>query len=136
MFARAFRARAGYEPQHDSILPWLLGISTNVISEHRKLERRRLAALEQVVRSAPTAVAPEVAGLAPDLVRQLKRLPTADRDTLLLVVWGELSYDEAASALRVPVGTVRSRVARARARLSDAINDRAVREPRAGDANV
>jgi len=50
VFVRAFRARHGYVPQHESLLPWLLGIANNVISEHRKLERRRLAALERLVR--------------------------------------------------------------------------------------
>jgi RNA polymerase sigma-70 factor (ECF subfamily) len=61
-------------------------------------------------------------GLAPGLVRQLRRLPAVDRDTLLLVVWGELSYEEAASALGVPVGTVRSRISRARRRLAAALS--------------
>jgi DNA-directed RNA polymerase specialized sigma24 family protein len=51
--------------------------------------------------------------LSADLVRHLRRLPAVDRDTLLIVVWGELSYEEAARALEVPVGTVRSRIARA-----------------------
>jgi DNA-directed RNA polymerase specialized sigma24 family protein len=47
----------------------------------------------------------------------LARLPAAYRDTLLLVVWGDLSYAEAAAALGVPTGTVRSRMNRARKRL-------------------
>ena len=59
--------------------------------------------------------------LAPELVGELLRLPAVDRDTLLLVVWGELSYAEAATALSVPIGTVRSRIARARRRLGAAI---------------
>ena len=52
------------------------------------------------------------------MVRALRRLPAADRDTLLLMVWGELSRDEVAAALGVPVGTVNSRIARARKRLA------------------
>lgn len=59
----------------------------------------------------------EQASLAPELVRALRRVPAGDRDALLLVVWGELSYEEAATALDVPIGTVRSRIARARKRL-------------------
>jgi len=54
----------------------------------------------------PTSVEHEQAGLAPELLRALRRVPAADRDALLLVVWGELSYDEAATALDVPIGTV------------------------------
>jgi DNA-directed RNA polymerase specialized sigma24 family protein len=45
-------------------------------------------------------------------------LPAVERDTLLLVVWGELTQDEAAVALGVPVGTVSSRITRARQRLT------------------
>jgi RNA polymerase sigma-70 factor (ECF subfamily) len=52
-------------------------------------------------------------------VRRLRSLPARDRDALLLlIVWGELSYEEAAEALEVPIGTVRSRSSRARHRLA------------------
>jgi RNA polymerase sigma-70 factor (ECF subfamily) len=51
------------------------------------------------------------------LADALARLPAAHRDALLLVAWGDLSYEEAAAALGVPVGTVRSRLSRARSRL-------------------
>jgi RNA polymerase sigma-70 factor (ECF subfamily) len=44
-------------------------------------------------------------------------LPDAERHTLLLFVWEELSYEDIATALGVPVGTVRSRLNRARRRL-------------------
>jgi RNA polymerase sigma-70 factor (ECF subfamily) len=63
-------------------------------------------------------------------VHELRRLPAADRDALLLVVWGELSYEEVSSALGVPIGTVSSRIARARRRLASAIgSDRVSRVP-------
>jgi RNA polymerase sigma-70 factor (ECF subfamily) len=73
--------------------------------------------------AAARQVSPEtsIGALAPELVGELLRLPAADRDTLLLVVWGELSYAEAATALGVPIGTIRSRIARARQRLGAAI---------------
>jgi len=117
-FVRAFRGRARYGVQHDTALPWLLGIASNLIGDHRRAERRRLAALERLAGSAtPAQGEPAVAGLSPELVQALRRLPARDRDALLLVVWGELSYEEAARALEVPVGTVRSRIARARRRL-------------------
>jgi RNA polymerase sigma factor (sigma-70 family) len=116
VFVRGFRARGSYRPQTDSALPWLLGIASHLVGEHRRAERRRLKALE-LLAAAPEMVVHESAGLAPGLVGELRRLPRVDRDTLLLVVWGELSYEEAATALGVPVGTVRSRIARARRRL-------------------
>ena len=119
VFARAFRARAAYDPRHPTALPWLLGIATHVIGDHRRAERRRLATLERLVaRGEDVALEPAHRALAPEVVRALRRLRAADRDALLLVVWGELSYDEAALALGVPIGTVRSRIARARRRLA------------------
>jgi RNA polymerase sigma-70 factor (ECF subfamily) len=123
VFVRAFRARQRFRPERDSALPWLLGIASHLIADHRRAERRRLAALQRLAIATPDASPDDHPGLAPDTVRRLRRLPTADRDALLLVVWGELSYAEAAEALGVPVGTVRSRIARARERLARAIGD-------------
>ena len=60
--------------------------------------------------------------MSAELVGELRSLSGEDRDALLLVVWGELSYEEAATALRVPIGTVKSRIARARRALSAAID--------------
>lgn len=57
-------------------------------------------------------------GLTSEVIRALRRLPATDRDTLPLLVWGELSRDEVAAALGVPVGTVDSRISRARKRLA------------------
>ena len=73
--------------------------------------------LQRVAAARPVSPETSVGVLAPELVGELLRLPAADRDTLLLVVWGELSYAEAATALGVPIGTIRSRIARARQRL-------------------
>jgi RNA polymerase sigma-70 factor (ECF subfamily) len=52
-------------------------------------------------------------------LRLLRRLPRADQDVLALCVWEELTYEQAATALSVPVGTVRSRLSRARARMRE-----------------
>ena len=46
-------------------------------------------------------------------------LPAVERETLLLFAWENLSYDDIADALGVPVGTVRSRINRARSRLRE-----------------
>jgi RNA polymerase sigma-70 factor, ECF subfamily len=118
VFIRAFRARVRYQPEHDSALPWLLGIANRVVSEHRRFERRRLATIERLLcEDRELASAPDI-GMTVEVIGALRRLSAADRDTLLLLVWGELSRDELAAALKVPLGTVNSRIARARNRLT------------------
>jgi DNA-directed RNA polymerase specialized sigma24 family protein len=76
--------------------------------------------LERLAGAAPQLIGHADRGLGAGLVRELRRLASDDRDALLLVVWGELTYDEVATALDVPIGTVRSRVARARRKLAAA----------------
>lgn len=72
-------------------MPWLLGIANNVIADHRRAERRRLEMLQRLATTRPASSETSVGVLAPEMVGELLRLPAADRDTLLLVVWGELS---------------------------------------------
>lgn len=117
VFMRAFRTRDRCRAEHDSALPWLLGIANHVVGDHRRLERRRLAALERLLVEEPESAAQTEAALTAEVVSALRRLPATHRDALLLMVWGELSRDEVAAALGVPVGTVNSRIARARKRL-------------------
>jgi RNA polymerase sigma factor (sigma-70 family) len=119
VFVRAFRARSSFQPEHDTARPWLFGIAGNLVVDHRRAERRRLLILRRMAPPQSEHGPPELAGISSELARCLLALPAADRDALLLVVWGELSYDEAATALGVPIGTVRSRISRARRRLSD-----------------
>lgn len=117
VFARALRAGQAVS------LPWLFGIAANVIAERRRSERRRLRAMERLAARTPAAEMPAYAraALDPALVRALRALDRRDRETILLVVWGELTYEQAAEALAVPVGTVRSRISRARRQLSAAV---------------
>lgn len=142
VFIRAFRARGGAESPVEPDLPWLYGIAANVIHEERRAERRRLQLIERMTKRQPRDVASgpnAVPALDPRLSRGLRRLSPQDRETLLLVAWGELSYDETAQALRVPVGTVASRISRARRQLDEtpsAPKRRVLPRPSQGDANV
>jgi RNA polymerase sigma factor (sigma-70 family) len=121
-FLIAFRRRAAYRPERVEVRPWLIGIATNLLHGHARAERRRYRAL------ARAAAEPEPAGADPGdstdrLAAQALRGPLAaalaglkapDRDALLLLAWGQLSYEEIAAVLDIPVGTVRSRLHRAR----------------------
>ncbi len=117
VFIKAFGVRDRYRPVYSSALPWLLGIANHVVGDHRRAEQRRLHALERLSRERPASPTP-AAGLLPGTLKALRALKPVDRDTLLLMVWGELTRDEVAYALAVPVGTVNSRIARARKRLA------------------
>jgi RNA polymerase sigma factor (sigma-70 family) len=128
-FTTALRVRAGYDPAHGDARPWLLGIATNLVRHHRRAEARRLRAYErlEVARAAgieeDAVVARADAALArPRIARALARIPDAERDALLLLAWADLTYPEIASALEIPIGTVRSRIHRARQRLRELLD--------------
>jgi RNA polymerase sigma-70 factor (ECF subfamily) len=112
-FARAFAQRRRYDGRPDPV-PWLLGIATNVMRRHWRSERRRLDAYARV---AAQQVAYVDAAEAEQAIRAVARLPRRQREVVLLHVWADLSYEQIARALDIPVGTVRSRLNRARGAL-------------------
>ena len=129
-FMLAFRQRHSYDQTRADARPWLYGIATNLIGRHRRAETRLYRALartgaDPVMEPFTDRVDDRVSASAAGrrLAAGLARLSEELRDTLLLVVWGDLSYEEAATALGVPVGTVRSRVSRARSRLRRTLGD-------------
>jgi RNA polymerase sigma-70 factor (ECF subfamily) len=131
VFLEAWRLRKKVEPDGGGLLPWLLSIAIHVIHRRRRVARRHRALMERL--PAPGLLpdfADEVVGRLEDqdkiaAVRAaLGRLSPADCDVLALCVWAGLDYADAAEALGVPVGTVRSRLSRARRRLEKlATND-------------
>ncbi|MET7460276.1 RNA polymerase sigma factor [Nonomuraea sp. NPDC005501] len=127
-FLDAFRQRARYDLTRLDARPWLYGIAANLIGKHRRSEVRFYRALarsgvDEVAESYADRVEARVAASAAqrELAGALAALPAAERDVLLLVAWADLSYDETAAALGVPVGTVRSRLHRARKRTRAAL---------------
>jgi RNA polymerase sigma factor (sigma-70 family) len=125
-FIRAFERRAAYDPSAARALPWLLGIALNLLAHHRRSEARQLRALAAAGAREPSEGAEEAGGQVDAdtrrrLVAGLQRLDDDDREVLLLYAWGELRYREIADVLRIPVGTVRSRLSRARRKLREAL---------------
>ena len=126
VFVEAWRRRRDVRPIGESARPWLLGVANNLLRNHRRSLRRHRAALARLPGPSPEAdPADDVAGRLAD-ERQMRRvlalveqLPRRDQEVLALCAWSELTYLEAATVLDVPVGTVRSRLARARARLAE-----------------
>jgi RNA polymerase sigma-70 factor (ECF subfamily) len=120
-FLRAFDGRGRYDVSRVDARPWLFGIASNLLARHRRGEARRLRAfaragqmpgeergLEDVDGRVDAAV------LAPVLAAALSSLAAGDREVLLLYAWADLTYEEISVALGLQVGTVRSRLHRAR----------------------
>jgi RNA polymerase sigma-70 factor, ECF subfamily len=127
-FLIAFRKRDRFDPARGALRPWLFGIATNQVAQHRRVETRHYKALAHAV-PAPavdshenrvvTWVAAE--GFQPQLARALARLTRKERDVVLLVALADLSHEEVAEALSIPYGTVGSRLNRARRKLRTAL---------------
>ncbi|MFB7545220.1 RNA polymerase sigma factor [Streptomyces zaomyceticus] len=127
-FMEAWRLREKVDPEGGSVRPWLLGVATNVARNHCRGNRRYRAAAVAYAASGPAEAsvpdhASEVAGRIDDrrriaaTLRALGTLRRTEREVLVLCLWEGLAYTEVAQALRVPVGTVRSRLSRARTKL-------------------
>lgn len=140
-FLEAWPKRGRIDPGGGSLRPWLLGIAVNVSRNLARAARRHQAAMSRLL---PPPLVPdfaeEVAGRLDDTARlrevgkALAVLGRGEREVMALCVWSELDYATAARALGVPVDTVRSRLSRARHKLSKRVP--ADREPVAGGDQV
>ncbi|MER5444415.1 sigma-70 family RNA polymerase sigma factor [Streptomyces sp. NPDC002764] len=128
-FVTAFQRRHTYDLTRADAPPWLFGIATNLVGRHRRAEARHYKALarlpEPVEHEEPVAdravARAGATGVRRELAAALNGLSARHRDVVLLVAWAGLDYEEAAEALGVPVGTIRSRLHRARSRLREAL---------------
>ncbi|WP_433331575.1 RNA polymerase sigma factor [Spirillospora sp. CA-294931] len=126
VFLEAWRRRDDVRLHGDSALPWLLGVAGNVVRNRHRATRRHREAMARLPGQRPEPDhADDVAGRLDDervmtvLLRLVGRLSRDDQDVLTLCAWDGLSYAEAATALGVPLGTVRSRLSRAKSRLRE-----------------
>jgi RNA polymerase sigma-70 factor (ECF subfamily) len=137
VFLEAWRKRGRLSLSTDSAAPLLLGIANNVVRRQWRSQRRHRDALARVRGVGPTPNDLEAEAIARlDAIQQLRdggeairKLPRREREVLALLAWSDLSYGEIAAALGLPIGTVRSRLARARTRLGDAFPDPAAARP-------
>jgi RNA polymerase sigma-70 factor (ECF subfamily) len=121
-FAIAYRRWRDLDPARP-VKPWLYGIASNLIQHHWRKERRMLRAH---ARTGADPVLAEAGGSLARLNAQaqraalaaaLARLRREEREVLLLHAWAELSDAEIAESLSLPLGTVKSRLSRAREHL-------------------
>ena len=130
VFLELWRHRRRVQLHDGSALPWLYGVATNVCrnaARSRRRYRRAVAGLPQPA-SEPDHAERVTDRLGSEarmraVLDQVEALPAREREVLGLVAWAGLSYEQAAAALDVPVGTVRSRLSRARSRLTKESSD-------------
>lgn len=126
VFVRALRGAGSFRPGKDDARPWLYGIAAHVVSaELRRRYDRRVQSLESLRLLEHDGTAErrlEAAGSLAEVQRAVESLPLQQREPLLMFAWLDMSYEEVAAALAVPIGTVRSRIARARKRLREALD--------------
>ena len=118
-FLIAFRRRGRFDPERSDARPWLYGIAAKLVVDHHRRENRRRSIVGLPDRAADEhadEVADRVSAQSQQAILRaaLDRLSADDREVLVLIAWEELSYAEVAEAMSIPVGTVRSRLHRAR----------------------
>lgn len=123
VFLEAWRRRADLDitSQDERLLPWLLGVATNLLRRRNRSAARYARALlrERAHRAEPDFADEAVERVADEqrmkvVLSLVRRLPRGEQDALALYAWAGLSYEEVSAALGIPVGTVRSRLSRAR----------------------
>ena len=137
VFATAFRHRDRFDPASESALPWLYGIALNALrrswrtaSSRQRTARRAAGDLTPVEGShEETSVRRLDAARQWEIVRPVvEALADGDRQALLLYAWEELTYAQIAIALEIPVGTVRSRINRARTQVQTGLDQLMTKE--------
>jgi RNA polymerase sigma-70 factor (ECF subfamily) len=137
-FATAFDLRERFNGEN--ALPWLYGIAANVLRRHLRTENRRQRAYERAgslvaIDSTDDLIEDrlDAAAAAPQLSVALEQLDPGDRDVLLLFAWEGLSYQEIADSLDIAMGTVASRLSRARRRMRECLDDDRTAESEVSD---
>lgn len=126
-FLVAFERRDSFDHAWTDARPWLFGIATNLLRRHHRTEAKILKILakssgrnahadstERIVEQLDAVAATSALAVV------LRKLSPVDRECILLYAWAELSYEDIAQATNVPIGTVRSRLNRARRILREA----------------
>jgi RNA polymerase sigma factor (sigma-70 family) len=123
-FAQALASRRRFDPRFRDARPWLFGIAVNLLRHHSRRENHELRAyarsgVDPLAAEEPSLDRLDAEASRPLVAAALAELPPIEREALLLYAWAELGYGEIAEALGIPVGTVRSRLHRARTRLRE-----------------
>ncbi len=122
VFGEAFASRSRFETSCANARPWLYGITVNLLRRRARQDGAQWKAYAKHGRDPLAAHAnPRIDEVA--VAAALGALSADDRETVLLFAWADLTYDDIATALSIPVGTVRSRINRARTQLRISLKD-------------
>jgi RNA polymerase sigma-70 factor (ECF subfamily) len=122
-FLRVYNQRKNYSPDY-ALSTWVYTIALNLVrSELRKRKLRKYLSLDFLKEESdielPDTTNPEPAKLMPILEKAIKELPEEYRTAFVLCDIERLPYNDIAEIMRVPVGTVKSRINRARSMLRE-----------------
>ncbi len=130
VFLSAFESRHRFDTEQGSVRAWLYGIASNLVRTRFRTDRRARQALRRLSIDRGGADRIELVVEADALRAEAVRVRRAmndlgfdDRHIIVLAAWEGLTYPEIASILGVPVGTVRSRLSRARSRLRELLSE-------------
>jgi RNA polymerase sigma-70 factor (ECF subfamily) len=130
VFLRAWQMRRRVRFSGTSALPWLLAVANNACRNFERSQRRHQRLLSRIPEPEEVADPSWVIDAKVDDERRmgsillaLRSLNPREQDVITMCDWAGLSYADAAVALEIPVGTVRSRLSRARKRLRTALGD-------------
>jgi len=127
VFVAVIQHASRYRPERSAVLPWLFGIARNY-ARRRRSERPMLPLPVDDAAAVPSVEIDPLAGITRDrqaveLHRALRELPGRYREVIVLCDLHDLTYLDAAGVLGCAVGTVRSRLHRARAMLTHRLTD-------------
>ncbi len=122
-FLRIFNQKTSYTPEY-AVSTWIYTIALNLArSELRKRKLRRYLSLDFIKEEAdielPAKINLKAVSLAPIIQQAIEKLPEDYRTAFVLCDIQRLPYQQIAEVMRVPVGTVKSRINRARSMLRD-----------------
>lgn len=127
VFVRAFKLRGRYDLSRPSCRPWLFSIAANLVGDRirrKRIEHRQFLVWDPA--DDPFATSDERLAawtLRRHLNDALASLRKDDRHVLLLHGVEEFTYQEIGEALGIPIGTVKSRLARARRQMKEQLAD-------------
>lgn len=125
VFVSAWRGRAGYRADRGALRGWITGITRHAVADALARRSRDARDLHAVARLATTDELPDVARIADrvTVVDELDRLGEPQRTILALAFYGDLTHDQIAHRLELPLGTVKSHIRRSLLRLRDRLEE-------------